>query len=324
LSHWRWCAANLCLHQTSIFLVSVHVVYTSFSFSTKNNSWLLVPIGLKDQQENCVGGNKTLLWPEETFACCCAEPPFVAHVKKDPWQPNPKNWLFDVPFEKTSASSKIEFASADESWGRQMTATNENEKQICQCQHHCLQTTAMLKCQHQHMPWGLLTTQICPGTKFKSTLGSASNLNPPLDQIQINPEVHCSSNSPGGRTQIHPGVGLKSTMGSNSNPPQGPTQINPGVCLKFAPGSNWNPPWGPTQFSPGVWPKSTVGSNSNPPWGPMQIHSTLDEAEAKGCNNKSHQIKSLQQKLRNHEDCQQVAVLTNSFRTVSKSTAANG
>ena len=66
------------------FFVSVHVVYTSFSFSTKNNSWLLVPIGLKDQQENCVGGNKTLLWPEETFACCCAEPPFVAHVKKDP------------------------------------------------------------------------------------------------------------------------------------------------------------------------------------------------------------------------------------------------
>jgi len=91
-----------------------------------------------------------------------------------------------------------------------------------------------------HPPWGLLATQICPGLKFKSTLGSASNLNPPLDQIQINPEVHCSSNSPGGRTQIHPGVGLKSTMGSNSIFTRRLTKIHRGVQFKSTLGSNAN------------------------------------------------------------------------------------
>jgi len=46
----------------------------------------------------------------------------------------------------------------------------------------------------------------------------------------------------------------------------------------------------------------------------------LDEVDAKGCNNKSHQIKSLQQKLRNHDDLVVVPTdKTNSFKTVSKS-----
>jgi len=46
----------------------------------------------------------------------------------------------------------------------------------------------------------------------------------------------------------------------------------------------------------------------------------LDKVDTKGCNKKSHQIKSLQQKLRNHDDLVVVPTdKTNSFRTVSKS-----
>jgi len=50
------------------------------------------------------------------------------------------------------------------------------------------------------------------------------------------------------------------------------------------------------------------------------LKQALDKIEAKGHNNKSHKIKSLQQKLRNHDNLAAVPTdKTNSFRTVSKS-----
>jgi len=50
------------------------------------------------------------------------------------------------------------------------------------------------------------------------------------------------------------------------------------------------------------------------------LKQALNKIEAKGRNNKSHKIKSLQQKLRNHDNLVVVPTdKTNSFRTVSKS-----
>jgi len=50
------------------------------------------------------------------------------------------------------------------------------------------------------------------------------------------------------------------------------------------------------------------------------LKQVLDKIEAKGRNNKSHKIKSLQQKLRNHDNLVVVPTdKTNSFRTASKS-----
>jgi len=49
------------------------------------------------------------------------------------------------------------------------------------------------------------------------------------------------------------------------------------------------------------------------------LEQALDKIEAEGWNNKFHKIKSLQQKLRNHDDMVAVSTdKTNSFRTASK------